>query len=74
MKEKTMYYVAAYQSYLVKEFNDQEYSEQCLFFSDGVEIRQAKFMIWLMKKYGVEEQFLRDLERFEIMALLKKKS
>jgi hypothetical protein len=64
-------WVAAYHGQLTREFNDSEYGK-CMFFPDDVTVRQAKFMLWLMKKYGVEDQFLNDIEKFEMFVMLKR--
>ena len=61
----------SYLDQLTKEFNDAEYGN-CMFFRDGESLRQAKFMLWLMRKYGVEDQFLNDVEQFEMLAVLKR--
>ena len=65
--------VSTYCSHLTVEFNDQEYGDSRYFFPDNVAIRQAKFMLWVMKKYGVEEQFINDLKQFELVHILKQK-
>jgi len=65
--------VSIYQSTLMDEFINEEYGNDRFFFPDNISERQAKFMIWLMKKYGVEEKFLHDAEQFELLALLKQK-
>lgn len=31
-------------------------------------------MLWIMKKYGVEEQFINDLEQFELLETLKREN
>lgn len=69
--EEKIRWVAIYNNYLNVEFITEECGDNSFFFPDAADVRQAKFMIWLMKKYGVEKQFLQDLEKFEVMAVLK---
>lgn len=61
----------SYLGQLHKEFNDAEYGKR-MFFPDGYAQREAKFMLWLMRKYGVEDQFLKEVEQHEMLAMLKK--
>lgn len=62
--------VSLYQSHLLKEFVDQEYG-QCMFYPEDIGKRQAKFILWLADKYGIEEKFLNDVEKFELFLKLK---
>lgn len=65
--------IGEYQSSLMEEFYAQEYESDRFFFPDSISERQAKYMLWLMKKYGVEDKFMQEVEQFELLILLKKK-
>ncbi len=57
---------------LKHEFELETYGD-VMFFPDDVTVREAKFMVWVLDRYGIKEQAMADADRFLTMYALKKK-
>jgi hypothetical protein len=56
---------------LKREFEEETYGK-VMFFPDDSRVRDAKFVVWLLEKYGVKEQAMEDAEKYVTLNLLRK--
>jgi len=63
---------STYWTRLQEEFFREEYGEERrYFFPDDPNERSGKFLYWLARRYGVEDQFVEDMKKIHMFETLK---
>lgn len=57
---------------LQKQFNEEVYPDAKFFFPDDAGLRQLKFTLWLLDRYGAKDNFIAEAEKFHMLTLLQK--
>ena len=57
---------------LQKEFEAEVYPNAKFFFPDNADLRQVKFIVWLMNRYKASDAFNNEVEQYYALELLKK--
>jgi hypothetical protein len=57
---------------LLREFETDTYGNGIMFFPDKTAVREAKFILWLLDRYGAKEQAMEEAEQCLTLHLLQR--